>query len=226
MRFLNKYPAMKIGKCLVVADVHIGITKDIYDKGIFIPNQSEKMADRINKLKKLTKTNRLVMLGDVKHKVHGFSIHEKIELENFFSKLEFSRITIVKGNHDGDIERMLPEGKNIEVKKSVAIEKYFLTHGHRNVKTKKRTIVIGHNQPHVKFKDKMGGIYIEPVWIIGKIKSKKLIIMPAFNELCGATVVNKDILLGPIARQLDKKNARVYLLDGTDIGTIHNLRVD
>ncbi|MBI3190243.1 metallophosphoesterase [archaeon] len=226
MRFLNNFPAIKIGRCLVVADLHIGITKDIYDKGIFIPSQSEKMAGKINKLKTITKTNKLILLGDVKHKIYGFSIHEKNELEGFFSRLKYKNIVIVKGNHDGDIERMIPQGKKISVKKSVTIGRYFLTHGHRNITTSKKTIIIGHNQPHVKFRDKMGGIYIEPVWIIGMAEKKKIIIMPAFNELCGATVVNKDELLGPIAKSFDKKNAKVYLLDGTDIGTISSLKVD
>jgi metallophosphoesterase superfamily enzyme len=50
--------------------------------------------------------------------------------------------------------------------------------------------------------------------------------VPAFNELCGATVVNgKDDFLGPIARHIDRKNAKAYLLDGTYLGRIKNLMV-
>ncbi len=230
MRFLKNYPALKIGKCLIVADLHIGITKDIYEKGIVMPSQPEKLAKRINKLKKITRTKKLILLGDVKHRVLGFSLQEKFELDRFFLLLDFDDIIIVKGNHDGGIEKMVPRGKNIRVKSSITIENYFLTHGHRNVKTGKRTIVIGHNQPHVKFRDKLGAVYVEPVWVIGKLakrlNGKTLVIMPAFNELCGATIVNKDELLGPIAKMLDTKNARAYLLDGTDIGAINNMRID
>ena len=229
MKFLKNQPALKIDNYLVVADIHLGITKDIYDRGIIIPRQSDKLAKAINKLKKITRTKKLVLLGDVKHKVSGFSFQEKAELERFFSLLDFKDIIIVKGNHDGHIEKMIPkEAKNkITVKKSFSIGTYYLTHGHRNAETKKNTIIIGHNQPHVKFRDDMGAIYVEPVWIIGKLnrklKGKRLVVMPAFNNLCGATVVNKDELLGPIAKQLDKKKAHVYILDGTDIGTLVNL---
>jgi putative SbcD/Mre11-related phosphoesterase len=227
MRFLNNYPALKVKEYLVVSDVHIGITKDIYDRGIIMPRQSESLAKKLNKLKKLTHARKLIILGDIKHKVHGFSIREKHELERFFSLLNFEEIMIVKGNHDGDIERMIPEDKKIKVKKSFILDDIIFTHGHRNVETIKGTIVIGHNQPHVRFKDMVGAIYTEPVWVkgnlSGKLSGKKLVIMPAFNELCGATVVNKDELLGPIAKNLDKKTAHVYLLDGTDIGTIQNL---
>ena len=50
-----------------------------------------------------------------------------------------------------------------------------------------------------------------------------LIIMPAFNELCGATTVNKDALLGPIAKNLDYKKTHIFLLDGTDLGKLSDL---
>lgn len=226
--FLKNYPAMKIGDYLVVADLHIGITKDIYDSGVVVPRQSKLLAEKINKLKRITKAKKIILLGDVKHKVLGFSLQEKFELERFFDALNFSSIIIVKGNHDGDIEKMLPDNKNISVRKSSILGDYFLTHGHRNISTKKKIIVIGHNQPHVKFRDEMKAVYVEPVWVRGKLggklKGKRLVIMPAFNELCGATIVNKDKLLGPVAKQLSR-NAHAYLLDGTDLGSLVALRL-
>jgi hypothetical protein len=228
--FLKNYPAMKIGTCLVIADVHIGITKQIYDSGVLLPRQSSRLAERVNKLKRMTRAKKLIMLGDVKHKVHGFSLREKYEIERFFEMLDFDDIVIVKGNHDGDIEKMLPAGKKISVRKSIIVGDYFLTHGHRDIETKKKIIVIGHNQPHVKFRDEMKAAYVEPVWVKGRLrgnlKGKKLIMMPAFNELCGATIVNKDTLLGPVARKLNMKTAHAYLLDGTDLGTIDYLKHD
>ncbi|MCX6815420.1 MAG: metallophosphoesterase [Candidatus Aenigmarchaeota archaeon] len=226
--FLKNYPAMKVENCLVITDLHIGITKDIYDRGITIPNQAEKLAVKINKLKALTHTRRLVLLGDIKHKVSGFSVLEKYELERFFSKLKFKDIIIVKGNHDGNIEKMLPKGK-ISVRKTFGLGEYFFTHGHRKIKTTKKIIVIGHNQPHIKFRDEMRAVYVEPVWVRGrlkgKLKGKKLIIVPAFNDLCGATIVNKDKLLGPIAKQLNKRATHIFLLDGTDLGSLMDLKI-
>ena len=229
MKFVKNHPAMKINGYLIAADLHIGITKDIYDSGIVMPRQSEKLAKSINSLKRITRTKKLILLGDVKHKVPKFSIYEKFELERFFSLVDFKEVVIVKGNHDGQIEKMIPDNMKdkIKVRKSFSIGSYYLTHGHRNANTSKKTIIIGHNQPHVKFRDDLGAIYVEPVWIIGalkkKLKGKKLIIVPAFNNLCGATVVNKDELLGPIARRLDKPKSHVYLLDGTDIGALSDL---
>lgn len=225
MKFVRGYPAIQIKDTLVITDMHIGITYDLWKKGVSIPSQISDFSKRVNKLKKMTKTSRLVVLGDVKHKVPGIALQEFKEVPNFFDSVNYNKITIVKGNHDSHIERMVPE--KVKIRKSMILGDCLLTHGHRNVKTTKKCIVIGHNQPHLRFRDELKAIYSEPVWVIGnlsgKYKGKKLIIIPAFNELCGATVVNKDELLGPIAKTLIKKSSRCFLLDGTDIGVIKDL---
>jgi uncharacterized protein len=222
--FIKNHTAMRVDDYLIVADLHIGITRDMLEKGVFVPNQSMSLAKKLNHLKKITKTRRLILAGDVKHRVSGFSFHEKSELEKFFDVLKFDKIIIVKGNHDGGIEKMLPHNKNILVKKSFTVSDYIITHGHANIKTTKKNIIIGHNQPHIKIRDDMGAYYVEPVWLRGrlggKLDGKTLIIMPAFNEFCGATIVNKDKMIGPLAKHLILEKTKVYLLDGTDLGRL------
>ncbi|MFH0832198.1 MAG: metallophosphoesterase [Candidatus Aenigmatarchaeota archaeon] len=216
--FVTDEPAIVLGKTLIVADLHIGITRELYEHGVKIPSQTKPIADRINKLKKKTKTSRLVILGDVKHKVPGVSYQEIMEIPEFFSLLKFRDIVIVKGNHDGNIERLV----SAKVKKSLAVGDYLLTHGHRNARTNKN-IIIGHNHPHIKFRDKLGATYVEPCWVRGKIGEREVIMMPAFNKLCGATIVNEQTLLGPIAKRI--KFAKAYLLDGTDLGYLKDLKI-
>ena len=46
--FLTDIPAMFVGKTLVVADLHIGITRELYESGISMPSQVEKFAKRLN----------------------------------------------------------------------------------------------------------------------------------------------------------------------------------
>ncbi|MBI2579812.1 MAG: metallophosphoesterase [Candidatus Aenigmarchaeota archaeon] len=218
--FVRNEPAIKIDSSLVIADLHIGITRDIWEKGISLPSQVSRMAERVNSIKKRTRTSRLVILGDVKHRIPVASFQEEREVPDFLSLVNFRKIVIVKGNHDGEIEGIV--GK-IPVRKSLSIGRYCLTHGHRKVATKKNMIIIGHNQPHVKLKDEMGAIYVEPAWVQGIMKDgRELTIMPAFNELCGASIVNEQKFIGPIAKNL-LPSARVYLLDGTDLGTIDRL---
>jgi putative SbcD/Mre11-related phosphoesterase len=220
--FVVGKPAMVIRDALVIADLHIGITRELYESGFSMPSQVKAMADRVHELKDMVKAGQLVILGDIKHKVPSTSWQELREIPEFLSLLDFKRITILKGNHDGQIEKMVEGINNVRVRKSMVIGDYLLSHGHRNAKTKKN-VVIGHNHPHVKFRDKLGAIYTEPVWVRGKINGKELIIVPAFNELCGATIVNSDEFLGPIARRI--KDAHAYLLDGTDLGLIKDLKI-
>lgn len=225
--FIADVPAMKISDMLIVSDLHIGITKDIWDKGVRIPSQVKSTAARINGLKNSTKATKLVLLGDIKHHIPNISWQEEREIPEFFSLLDFKRIIVVKGNHDGRIERLVPS--HVKVRKTYSSGDFAFTHGHRNIKTSKRIIVIGHSQAHVKFRDQLGASYVEPVWVRGPLKAaykdKKLVMVPAFNELAGASLVNKDELLGPIAKHLDKKKAHCYLLDGTDLGVISDLAI-
>jgi len=223
--FLVNEPAIILNKTLVIADLHIGITRELYESGISVPSQVKKMVNKIYKLKKETGAKELLILGDIKHKVPGISLQEQREIPEFLSLLKFKRIIIIKGNHDGNIEKMIPNKDRIKIRKSFSIGDYFLTHGHRKANTNKN-IIIAHNHPHIRFRDKLGALYTEPCWLIGKVKTKQIvdiIIMPAFNELCGATIVNRDALLGPIAKNII--NPKVHLLDGTDLGKLNDLKI-
>lgn len=61
-----------------------------------------------------------------------------------------------------------------------------------------------------------------------KISDKELIIMPAFNDLIGGLPINRleRRLMGPILRSrgVNVESAEAYLLDGTYIGVIKQLR--
>ncbi len=223
--FLTNHPSMVVKGHLVIADVHIGITKGIKEAGILLPSQVERLAKRINALKCTAKAKKLIILGDFKHEIPKISWQERIEIPKLLSLLKFESIIITKGNHDGNIEKIIHD-KRVKIKKSFTVGDYIFTHGHRKIKTKKKTIVIGHNHPHVKFIDDIGTTYVQPCWVIGKTRRHKVIMVPAFNELCGATIVNgKDDFLGPIAKNMDRENARVYLLDGTYLGRVRNLMI-
>lgn len=224
---------MKVGDYLIVTDVHVGLTKELWEAGVSLPSQVNSLAKRINKLKRLTKAKNLIINGDLKHRVLGISLQERKEIPEFLQLLKFKKIIICKGNHDGHIEKLTKDLKNVSVRKFFTVGNYLFTHGHRRVNTKKKIIVIGHNHLKIRFRDQMKAIYDEPVWVRGKTveqdakgvkHSKTIIIMPAFNDLSGSYTANKGKFQGPIASKL--KNPRVYLLDGTDLGKISNLKRD
>jgi metallophosphoesterase superfamily enzyme len=61
-------------------------------------------------------------------------------------------------------------------------------------------------------------------------KTRKLFIMPSFNDLLGGRPLNErktsERIVGPILRSdaVNLRNAEVYLLDGTFLGTLNQLR--
>lgn len=221
--FITNHPAMLVKDSLVITDVHLGITRELYERGVSMPSQVRTLAARVNKLKATTKARQLVILGDVKHNIPNISWQERREIPEFLSLLKFRKIVITKGNHDGNIEKLIPNKGKIKVRKSLVLSDYYLAHGHMKADISKavRHVVIGHNQPHVRFRDRYAS-YVEPCWVKGRLGKKELIIMPAFNELCGATIVNEQPLIGPVAKKL--VSARIYLLDGTDIGSLDDLK--
>ncbi len=230
--FITDYPAMLIEGRVIISDVHLGISKELFRAGVKLPNQARRLAEKANRLHRLTRADGLVIVGDVKHRIPAATFGESREVLEFFSMLDFKSVIIVKGNHDGNIEDIVGGLKNVRVKKSVVLGDYFLTHGHRNVSTARKNIVIGHNHPNVKLVDEMHASYVMPCWVIGRVGLKnmhRLIIMPSFNELSGTMVVNSrkyGQFNGPVARRMKKDASKVYLLDGTSLGMIKDLMVE
>ena len=66
---------------------------------------------------------------------------------------------------------------------------------------------------------------------LGDIRAEKLLVMPSFNEFLGGQAVNRprsgdESFIGPVlrSRSVDLANAEVYMLDGTFLGTVGQLR--
>jgi len=211
---------------MVISDIHLGISIELEKKGFFLPSQAENLANKLNRLKKITKARDIIILGDLKHNIPLALKYEKKEINKFISKINFEKIILLKGNHDGRIENIIKSEKEIIIPegKFFTVGKYVLAHGHKklNKKLSKKNIIIGHVHPFIKLTDNFSSYY-EPVWLIYKDEKREIIIMPAFNDLCGATIVNEQDLIGPIAKKLDKRKINVYLLDGTLLDSLDAL---
>ncbi|MBS3815036.1 MAG: metallophosphoesterase [Hadesarchaea archaeon] len=237
-------------RVLVIGDLHLGITAELSDKGIELPSQIPKTKERILDLVDDEKPDRLIFLGDVKHNIPVTSWGEWRDLPDFFSELsEQVPIEILPGNHDGDIKGLVPKDVIVHDAKGITINKnkVGLLHGHawpdpKLMKTEK--IITGHNHPTMEFQDKLGTRITEPAWVKTKLIPQKLpdelkneidgegpelLIIPAFNKLVGGAPINRGMpeeLLGPMFKSgvIQMDEAEVYLLDGTFLGKLKNLR--
>ena len=246
-------------KALVIADLHLGIEAEFRQKGINIGSQMEKLLERAIKCVKAAEPDVIILLGDVKHAVPRISFTDRKEVPFFLAHLaEYAPVYIVKGNHDGYIERLLLEVTepdcNPEHEIIVKTTKGFLfdnvgyTHGHSWPSQDLFAapyIFIGHNHPRIRLVSSSSRYRnMKPVWIrvqcdyeavmkqYPELKLNKrtaalwVIIMPAFNELCGGVAFNttKRELMGPVASKLLRvESMEVYLLDGTYIGKVCDL---
>lgn len=254
-------PAMVVEnefKTLVIADLHLGIEAELRQKGINIGSQTDKLLEKAIKCVKAAEPDVIVLLGDVKHAVPKISFVDRKEVPFFFAELaEYAPVYVVKGNHDGQLNKLLPkatepEGKpkhEIYIKgaKGFLLDGVGYTHGHSWPSEdlfSAKYILVGHNHPRIRLVSASTHYTsMKSVWIRAKcdyeaVKKRYrdleisswcdpwVIIMPAFNEICGGVTFNtaNRNLLGPIASKLLRiDNMEVYLLDGTYIGKAGDL---
>lgn len=167
---------------------------------------------------------------------------------------EYAHVDIFPGNHDGGIELLFNRQKNIRVHsgRGAVLDGVGYFHGHTWPAPEllaASNVVTAHNHPTVRFTDAFGYSIVEPAWVRTKFKpdvlkgrfgnldfenrlhwaDPELFIMPAFNELCGGVPFNESTqedLLGPVFSSggIELENAEIYLLDGTRLGLIKNIR--
>jgi putative SbcD/Mre11-related phosphoesterase len=274
---LPPYPAAlateKKTRTLIVADLHIGWEMALTERGIYVPTQMPKLMARLTTLISTYKPKKLLILGDVKHTVATAEIGEWQDIPDFFTGLErqIGEILIVRGNHDGNLEPLLPENTKILPATGVIIGDDGFFHGHMWPSPsllKCKTLVMGHIHPVVALRDPAGFRITKQVWVkancnktrlaetlLAKHKVKietnaeetllkhykikptasQLFVMPSFNDFLGGRPLNErklagkaesERIVGPVLRSesVDLENAETYLLDGTFLGTLNQLR--
>ena len=260
-------------KTLLIADPHIGWEMELQEKGIHVPSQTPKILNKLTTILCKYKPQQLVIVGDVKYSVVSSELSEWHDVPDFFTKLHgiIANIAVVRGNHDANIEPLLPENIQLLPATGITIGDVGVFHGHKWPSPALlgcKTLVMGHLHPVVVFRDPAGFKIIRQAWMrascdteaLGKIllqkhhlkiegsvaetlrkhyhvklKTKEIFIMPSFNDFLGGRPVNEtrprkeigsEALIGPVLRSeaVDVDNSELYLLDGTYLGTLNQLR--
>lgn len=273
---LPPYPAALLKsrgtRLMAIADLHLGWEMSLSGEGIHVPSQTPKLLKKLIDLISEYRPNEILVLGDVKHTVATAEKMEWRDVPDFFNALRnrVQRISIIRGNHDGNLEPLLPEGITVLQATGVAFDDVGFFHGHQwpsPALLKCKTLVMGHVHPVVVFRDPAGFRVTRQVWVkadcdggrlskvllqkhrikVGasaegtfrehygmKPKTSQLFIMPSFNDFLGGRPLNErrpagskaEMVTGPVLRSeaVDMRAAEAYLLDGTLLGTIEQLR--
>ncbi len=231
---------LKNKKILVIADLHIGIDSELINYGIFQTDHTQKMIKHFLSICEKHKPNNIILLGDIKHNIPNTSYRERKDIEKFFEQIKnIASIHIVPGNHDGFIEKIAHPDIKIYSSKGFIIENVGFIHGHRwpsdDIMNCKQ-IIMAHTHPCILFKDRLNHRTYEPCWIKSKCikeklkekyadsKNPSLLIIPAFNKLCGGIPINEDKVIGPLGKIIDLKIADIFLLDGTNVGRLEKFK--
>jgi len=231
---------LKEKNLLVIADLHIGIENELREKGLQVPSQTKLMEERLISLVTKHTIQDIIFLGDIKHTIPSSTHEERTDVKNFLSVMKsYGTLHILPGNHDGNINRFLAPGIQLHPSDGFVFEGIGFTHGHRKPSPEVMhcdQVVIGHSHPLVLLIDRLGYRTFEQCWLRGsplphilqekypESPTSQILLMPAFNPLCGGTAVNQDSLLGPFSSFIDVDNAELYLLDGSSLGKVKDLR--
>lgn len=225
-----------------VGDLHIGLEHEMKINGVHVPSQTHRMESEL--LSMAEGRDGLIILGDVKHMVPGSSRQEYREVPQFFRHLldAYPNIHVVRGNHDTNLEVMLPDAVVVHPSSGMVLEDIGLVHGHTWPSEKvmaQRLLIMAHNHPAIMFEDGLSTNTIERCWVRAPFLSfrserypklpEELIMVPSMNlSLRGSPVNFEDPkMLGPLfsGDLIDMDAAKVYLLDGVYLGTVGQMRV-
>lgn len=232
---------------LVAGELHLGLESELARRGAYLRSRSLLLADRLLGLARDRDATRLILLGDVKHRVGRLSRQERRDVPAFFDRLApFERVDIALGNHDVGLRSLLPAARYPHVRFHPAggfllpgrPEPVACLHGHawpapRLVEA--RTFLVGHTHAAAVLVDEHGQSRTEWAWFrarldprvtrkkYGRTSTARVIVFPPFNPLCGGAPINREGLLGPFAKLVDWSSAELVLLDGRSLGRLADL---
>jgi metallophosphoesterase superfamily enzyme len=190
---------------LVVGDMHIGMEEKLGRQGIHFGSASERLGTDVMGLCSEFGLKRIVFLGDVKDSIGYPDRIEYDELGSFFGGIHGMDIRIAKGNHDGNIEKVLKViGVEAEIGLEILIGRYAFMHGHTEPSVEamqRRCLFAGHGHFGIR-----NGDLTEKAFIVAKIdkrsigkayerydRNERLVMVPAFSPLITGTEVSRSL---------------------------------
>jgi metallophosphoesterase superfamily enzyme len=230
-------------RVLVAADLHLGLEHELWLGGVSIPSQTGKMLEDLRRQLAEVKPDRLVLLGDVKHNVPRTSWQEWKEVPSFIESLSLeTKVEIALGNHDVGLAGMASETARVHPPTGFILDGVGYFHGHTWPDPSIFSggmLIAAHLHPAVRLLDPLGHPQTHRVWIRAQLSAEaakchygkaispmELVIVPAFNRLCGGLPLNEltEEERGPLPTMADLNQARAYLMDGTDLGRMEEIR--
>lgn len=237
-RIIPSKPALVLEgktKSLIVTDLHIGFEANFVSNDIFV-GKNTSINETITELSEIIekeKPDSLILLGDVKSSIKSISKNEWNEVPLFFNKIkEKVDVVLVPGNHDSNIQKLVPDGITLISSSGLVIENVLLTHGHTMPSenfSHVEKIIMGHIHPVFFQEDSV--LNGQRIWISIKTEKNRVFpsssgeleitIIPSFNKYFYATHKKqyKKSISPIIERVKENSLAKIITLDGAVIGS-------
>jgi putative SbcD/Mre11-related phosphoesterase len=225
-------------RLVVLADYHAGLEAGLQYEGVELRSAATRRRERLLAAVDRTGADRLVVLGDLGHAIGSPFDDERAELAALFDALDVPT-TLVKGNHDGDLETVLGDldgDVTVTSGRGTTVGDVGFAHGHTwpgPGVLEASVVCVAHEHPVVRLEDAVGGTRKERVWLRGPLESEPfteyfdeppsvtgdIVLFPAFNDRSGGTWVNVagQSFLSPFLPEA-LGAAEAFLLDGTRLG--------
>ena len=236
-RIIDSEPALVLEsdkKNLVISDLHIGFEERFSsNKNTVRKNTSiNEIISNVTKIIKNENPDTLILLGDIKSSIQTITKSEWNDVPYFFEEMnELLEVILIPGNHDSNIERLIPNDVTLISSKGMIIDDVLLTHGHTMPSenySNINNIIMGHIHPVYFNKNSL--LNGERIWISIKTNKSEIFsstkgkinitIIPSFNPYFYATEKRyKKKSISPIIEKIkDSAIAKIVTLDGTIIG--------
>ena len=229
---------------LVISDLHLGSETELIKKGINIDSRgvSRDLLREIEELKELHSFNGVIILGDLKSSILHITKNEWETIPIFLKELSLDMdIFLIPGNHDVNINLLVPESVMICKSSGLVIDDILLIHGH-TIPEKTHfyinKIIMGHIHPI--FINSNSVVHGKRLWIYLKVKKEsifglkargiiEIIIIPTFNKYFYSLRYHKESRsISPLIRQLIKNDAilsgLLFTLEGSLIGETQEIK--
>ncbi|BAD85575.1 metallophosphoesterase, calcineurin superfamily [Thermococcus kodakarensis KOD1] len=210
--------ALKLGKNVIIADVHLGYEIAMAKEGFYLPRVFHDVVRNLKNIIQREKPKGLIINGDFKHSFVP-EWREKTELRTFLEEVSplVSEIVLVRGNHDVGVLWLKELG--VEIVDELEIGRWKLVHGHKLVEGE--NFIIGHEHPAIRLRDEVGAVIKVPAFLMGK----HLIVLPAFSPWAYGNDVLREIV-SPFLKYR-REDFRVLVPVGRevlDFGTLSKLQ--
>ncbi|OYR52388.1 phosphoesterase [Halorubrum sp. Ea1] len=175
-------------RALLVADVHAGIEVGLrYERGVELDDRADERRERLCGLLAETDADRLVVLGDLAHRIAAPEGEEHEELEALVRAVtDRVPMTLVEGNHDAGVAEAFADdldvigagggllggvagGDEASRRRSGGVA---VLHGHTwpdPALLDADVVCMGHEHPQVRLEDSVGGSRVERAWLRGRL---------------------------------------------------------